>query len=302
MRGLTFLVVVVAFAVGSAQSQTNLPVTCEKALPQVEALIHSAVESFEANDPAKSINTLKKILEMTEFDGMNGLCKAWVYQWLALSYDDLDTSKAISDSARSYIRLSLEENPEIWREHADSRLTPRLRKTYQDCWNEIETQFLKKRKSWRVAVGPITRAEFSNRFGIATGIGTTVISLEDTISKENSNDFKVNLFRDLLLYVRAQKMRKTLERLMAGLYGEFSLSLSKAEKPAKVLSFGPILGYAKQSGLEFGGTFEIARLVIGGGKTRISQTISSNNGKNSRDKTKLAFSYTNFELYLRKWF
>ncbi|GEM_PF-3467860 len=281
MRILIFFIIV--FAVGSAQSQNNLPIPCEKAPPQVKALIQSAIETFDANQPARSIQTLRKILETTAPGTMDGLCKAWVYQWLALSYDDLDSL----ETARKYVIRSLEQDPEIWRVHADSRLKPGLRKTFQDCWNEIETQFLEKRKSWRVAIGPITRAEFSNRFGIAAGIGTSVVRIEEL------NDAK--LFEDLLLYVRAQRMRKNIERLTAGFYGEFSLSLKGSEKPVKILSSGPILSYAYQSGWELGSTFEIARLVIGGGKTRISQTIST------KDK-KLAFSYANFELYIRKWF
>jgi len=287
MRLLTFFII--AFATGSAQSQNNLPVPCEKAPPQVKALIQSAIETFDANQPARSIQTLRKILETTESETMDGLCQAWVYQWLALSYDDLDSL----ETARKYVIRSLEQDPEIWRVYADSRIKPGLRKTYQDCWNEIETQFLKKRKSWRVAVGPIARAEFSNRFGIATGIGTSVIRIEELTDAKFFQDLK--LFQDLLFYVRAQRMRKNIERLTAGFYGEFSLSLKESEKPVKILSFGPILSYAYQSGWELGSTFEIVRFVIGGGKTRISQTIST------EDK-KLAYSYANFELYIRKWF
>ena len=281
MRLLTFFII--AFATGSAQSQNNLPVPCEKAPPQVKALIQSAIETFDANQPARSIQTLRKILETTESETMDGLCQAWVYQWLALSYDDLDSL----ETARKYVIRSLEQDPEIWRVYADSRIKPGLRKTYQDCWNEIETQFLEKRKNWRVALGPITRAEVSNRFGVATGIGTSVVRIEEL------NDAK--LFEDLLLYARVQRMRKNIERLTAGFYGEFSLSLKESEKPVKVLSFGPILSYAYQTGWEIGSTFEIARFVIGGGKARISQTIST-------EKKNLALSYANFELYIRKWF
>ncbi len=273
------------FGVESALSQSDVPVACKNASPQVQTLIRSAIESFDANEPTQSISTLRKLLDIAEQEKLDGLCKAWVYQWLALSYDDLDSLK----TAREFVLLSLKKDPDIWREHADSRLKPRLRKTYQDCWEEILEPFMKKRRSWRVAVGPITRFDISNRFGVMTGIGTSVVQIKDFDSLKVFQDL------DLMLYMRVQRMRKTIERLTAGFYGEFSVSFKKAEKPAKILSFGPILGYARQSGWEIGGTFEIARLVIGGGKTRISQTIAT-------DNKKLAFSYANFELYLRKWF
>lgn len=301
MRILTLCITVLVF--DSAWSQNNLPVPCEKASPRVGALIQNAIETFDDNEPVQSIRILKNILETAEPGEMNGLCKAWVYQWLALSYDDLDSL----ETARQYLIRSLEQDPEIWREYADSRLPSRLRKNYQERWNAIETQFAKKRRSWRVAVGPIIRADLSNRYGVVTGIGTTFVSLTDTINgfaktsgfAKTDNNFEVNLFRDLLLYVRLQWMRKTIERVTAGAYGEFSLSFPLKrddwKKPDKAVSFGPSLSYAWQSGWEFGGTFEAARLVIGSGKTRISQTISN-------QESKLFFSYANFELYLRKWF
>jgi hypothetical protein len=272
-----------AFAISSAQSQTPIPAACEKASPQIQELIISVIDGFDANEPAKSIIALEKMLVIDRAEKLKGLCRAWVYQWLALCYDDLDSL----EMARKYVILSLEEDPEIWREHADSRLKARLRKTYQDCWEEILERFMKKRKSWRVAVGPIIRADISNRYGMVTGIATTFVSI---------NLDSLEVFKDLLLFVRLQRMRKNIERLTSGFYGEFSLSLRKAEKPAKVLSFGPILSYAYQSGSEIGCTFEIARLVIGSGKTRISQTIFFKENKS------LAFSYANFEIYLRKWF
>lgn len=286
MRRLAFFII--TFAAGSALSQNNFPTPCAKASPQVKALIQSAIETFDANEPARSVQTLRKVLETAASEELDGLCKAWTYQWLALSYDDLDSLQM----ARQYVIRSLEQDPEIWREHADTRLPPRLRKTYQACWNEIEKKFSEKRRSWRVAVGPIARAEFSNRFGLATGIGTSVIRFEDLNDAKLFQDLK--LFQNLLLYVRAQRMRKNIERLTAGFYGEVSLSLKESEKPAQILSFGPILSYAYQSGWELGSTFEIVRFVIGG-NTRISQTISIKDNK-------LAYSYANFELYIRKWF
>ncbi len=287
MRRLVFFII--TFTAGSALSQNNLPTPCEKASPQVKTLIQSAIETFDANEPARSIQTLRKILEPAASEELDGLCKAWAYQWLALSYDDLDSLQ----TARQYVIRSLAQDPEIWREHADTRLPPRLRKTYQDCWNAIEKKFSEKRRNWRIAVGPIARAEFSNRFGLATGIGTSVIRIEELNDVRLFQDLK--LFQDLLLYVRAQRMRKNIERLTAGFYGEVSLSLKESEKPVQILSFGPILSYAYQSGWELGSTFEIVRFVIGGGKTRISQTISIKDNK-------LAYSYANFELYIRKWF
>ncbi|MDZ7407381.1 MAG: hypothetical protein ONB41_25300 [candidate division KSB1 bacterium] len=286
-----FFSLMLAVLAGSApaQEQTRadeaFPCKNIENLPSVRALFDSTTFHYNKFNFSKSAEFLHKALaeEKAGMYKLDKLCRAAIYQQLARCHDD----SATLDLAENYVIQSLKEDPEIWREHAHPLLSERLQRIYRKCWNQMQTDFMKKRRSWRVAVGPIARVDFSNRFDIATGIGTSVVRIEEL------NDAK--LFEDLLLYVRVQRMRKNIERLMPGYYGEFSLSLKKAKKPAQILSFGPILGYACQSGWEIGGTFEIARLVIGGGKTRISQTIATDNNK-------LAFSYANFEVYLRKWF
>jgi len=274
-----------------AQEQTRVdeafPCKNIENLPSVKALIDSTTFYYNKFNFSKSAEFLHKILaeEKEGLYRLDGLCRAAIYQQLTRCHDD----SATLELAKNYVNQSLEADPEIWREHAHPLLSERLQRMYRKRWNEIVDSFMKKRKSWRVAIGPIIRADFSNRYGVVTGIGTTVVSIK------NLDTLQIFRDQDLLIYLRLQRMRKTIERLTAGFYGEVSLSLRESEKPGKVLSFGPILSYAYQSGLEIGGTFEIARLVLGG-KARISQTISL--GK----ENEAAFSYGNFELYLRKWF
>jgi len=288
-EALSLFIFAVLIGSAPAQEQTRadeaFPCKDIENLPSVKALIDSTTFYYNKFNFSKSAEFLHKILaeEKAGMYRLDDLCRAAVYQQLARCHDD----SATLEIAQNYVIQSLREDPEIWREHAHPLLSERLQRIYRKCWNEMQIAFMKKRKSWRVALGPVTRVDFSNRLGVMTGIGTSVVRIEDFDS--------LKVFQDLLLYVRVQRMRKTIERLTAGFYGEFSLSLKEAEKPAKILSFGPILGYARQSGWEIGSTFEIARFVIGGGKTRISQTIAT-------DNKKLAFSYANFELYIRKWF
>jgi len=255
----------------------------------IKALVDSAIKYYNNDpDPRKSIAALQKIRALDGAYEYQRIFRSWIYQWLAFNYDLLKQP----DSVKTYVRLSTKTNMEIWHDYKYFRVPETVQGAFQEYWTALQERFLKKRKSWRVAVGPIARAEFSNRFGIATGIGTSVIRIEELTEAKFFQDLK--LFQDLLFYVRAQRMRKNIERLTAGFYGEFSLSLKESEKPVKILSFGPILSYAYQSGWELGSTFEIFRFVIGG-KTRISQTVSI------EDK-KLAYTYANFELYIRKWF
>jgi hypothetical protein len=287
-----FFVFAVLAGSASAQDQTRadeaFPCKDIEKLPSVKALFDSTTFYYNRFNFSKSTEFLHKILaeEKAGMYRLGDLCRAAIYQHLARCHDD----DATLEIAQNYVMQSLKEDPEIWREYAHPLLSERLQRIYRKCWNQIQIDFMKKRRSWRIALGPITRADLSNRFGIATGIGTSVVRIEELTNAK--------LFEDLLLYIRLQHMRKNIERLTAGFYGEFSLSLKKAETPAQILSFGPILGYARPSGWEIGSTFEIARFVIGGGTTRISQTISTN----LTDNKKLAFSYANFELYLRKWF
>jgi hypothetical protein len=128
---------------------------------------------------------------------------------------------------------------------------------------------------------------------VVAGVGTPiVIFVEDALNKSGAK-----FFDQLLLYVRIQRMRKTLERLTAAWYLEFSLVENLKEpgvKFAKVFSGGPIMSYTWRSGWELGGSSEVARLIIGQDpKPRFSQTAF---------KKDISLSYANFELYLRRWF
>jgi len=260
-------------------------------LPQhVVIRVKSAVENYDDNKWQKSAQDLQAIIAMEETKKASSLFRAWVYQWLALNYSALDSSEA----ARFYVQRSLDEDIDIWPDYLDPvRFSGQFIGICQLCWSEILERFNQKRQSFRVAVGTITRADYSYNYGllgiVTTGLGTSV----RLAGKDQKLDVKFE--KDLLLYIRLQQMRKNIERLTAGFYEEFSLSLKRSNSPDKAISFGPTLSYFNKSGWELGGNFEVARLVIGRGATQISQTAFN-------EEETLSFSYGNFEVYLRKWF
>jgi hypothetical protein len=241
-----------------------------------------------------SIDTLQAVLSAKETRKARGMFRAWLHQWLAYNYAVLDSLEV----ARKHVMLSLDSEIDIWPDYLDNSLQSDVRILYQQCYAEILNRFLQKRRSWRIAVGTITRADFSYRYGffdVALGIGSTVVFFEKV-----SNLFYYNaaFFRDLLVYLRLQRMRKTIKRLTAGVYLELALMEDREDEkfdPAPALSGGPILSYAYPSGWEMGSSFEVARFVFKRDAeiTPFSQTIDYQNG---------AFSYGNFEFYLRKWF
>jgi len=264
----------------------------QKMQPRVRALADSAVRL--ANEPKyeESIKILEELLAMPETQKANRFFRAWLYQWMAYNFYTPETL----DTTRFFVRRSLDADFDIWPDQVDRRLPTDVRGMYQEYREEILDRFRRKHKSWRIALGTISRIDYSHRFtenwDAVAGIGSTVVL---------SINGKTQVFNDLLPHLRVQYMRKNIGRLTAGFYGEFSLLFRLDEKnewkrPDKAVSFGPILSYAYQSGWEIGGTFEIARLVIGDSETRISQTISLFNDD------KFSFSYANFEFYIRKWF
>ncbi len=286
-----------------ASAQNDLPTVSGGDLRQHQAFetlpaaiklsVDAAIEYYNKYEAQNSIRALDAIRrQMTETTPYKSLFCAWLHQWRAFNYDLLKNR----DSVKTYVKHSIRANTEIWRDYEYFRVPQGVREIYQESWNETQEEFAKKRRSWRVALGPVFRVDFSNHYGIIAGLGTAV--------KTQAINDNTQLFENLLLYMRRQWMRKNIERLSAGLYGEFSFLIPLEKRnwktlnkisPIKAISFGPVLGYTYQSGWELGGTVEAVRLDIGRDKTRISQTATL--------KDKLAFlSYANFELYIRKWF
>jgi hypothetical protein len=195
------------------------------------------------------------------------LKKAWLYHWLSLTNFVSDSLEA----AEKYVTLSLEEDLEIWREYADPRLKFELRQLYQEQWEEIQREFNKKRYSWRFGLGTITRADFSRRsgfFDIYAGIQLPTV-------KVSNDKIEFDVADHPLFIVGLQRLRKSIERLTAGVFLESSLELKKNLSTSDLdLSPGLITSYTYKSGWEFGYSFEI--------------TITSRR--------------PNFEFYVRKWF
>jgi hypothetical protein len=258
------------------------------------------VVHYNRPERLKSIQDLHAILAAPETKKASDLFRALTYQWLAFNHVALENA----DSVTFYVARSLKEYLDIWPGHLESQLPEEVQTIYQNSWREIVDRFNKKRKSYRFAAGAITRLDYSHRvaenWDAAAGIGTTVVLFEEIRDLIEKNvDYKTELFNDLLVYVRVQRMRKHVESLTAGFYLEFALTEELKEPGitfSPVFSGGPILSYAYQSGWEIGGAFEIARLVFGREiNTKFSQTVSNKNEN-------VAFSYGNFELYVRKWF
>ncbi len=271
-------------------------------LPQpLVALVDSAIKHYDDGDNEgrqRSVQDLRKILTMEEVKKTSSLFRAWVHEWLALSYFALDSSMMLVEQ---HVKQSLDENMEIWREYPDlKRLPEEVRDIYQTRWAYIESEFRKKLRSIRIAAGPISRVDFSYRmlenWDIVGGIGTPIkveVVPDRDVTKSNFSAFK-----QLLLFMRIQWMRKTIERLSAGVYLGFSFedsSKSGIQFSTMYVNGGPILSYTYKSGWEIGSTFEVARLVIKGApETDLSQTALK------RDPVTL--SHGIFEFYLRKWF
>jgi len=265
----------------------------EKLPERPRSLIISAIDYYDNGEHQQSIKALMSLLTDKGMYEPDPSLRAWSNQWLALNYYAVDSLEYV----KTHVKSSLQEDVDLWHENIlDTRLPQDVRRLYEECWSEILNHLINKRESFRVGLGPITRVDFSYRYGLfdfVVGIGTPIIlKIKGEVDKSS-----IQSFDQLLLFARAQRMRKNIERLSPGFYGEFSL-LEDLEKRgvkfAGAISGGPILSYTWQSGWEIGGSFEVARLVIGSGiKTKLSQTAFSKD---------LNLSYSVFEFYFRKWF
>jgi hypothetical protein len=240
--------------------------------------------------------------------------RAWIYEFLAANHfqiltpDSLGFTLARRELVKSYVQRSLQEDINIWPEHVDNiRIPNEVRVLYQECWDEIYKNFVNKRKSWRVGVGTIMRADLGYSLGfldVAGGIGVALVdAFVDPETAELQSPTNPQ-FTDLLLFVRLQKMRKNLKRFTAGGYLEYSLlkDLTQSDAPfAHALSIGPVVGYAYPSGWEIGGSFEFARLIIGRESQEQSQQLTSQL-ITIDEGSGMFVSYGYFEIYIRKWF
>lgn len=266
---------------------------------QIQADMISAINDYDNGREIESIETILKILKGSTFYQPGRSLRAWSYQWLAMDYFAKYQQDSLSVTER-YVDRSLSEDLEIWREFADVRIEEGLRRIYQEHWDAIFQRHEQKRKSFRFGFGTISRADYSYRYRVidfVVGIGTPVVFvLQD--------DFKFEVFNQILLYTRIQRMRKNLERLTAGFYMEFALLERKLQTTDldvrklqfdSVISAGPILSYTYKTGWEIGTEFEIIRLNFSKSKGSLgfSQTAFKEN---------FTLSFSNFAFYFRKWF
>ncbi len=294
-------VVLIISSGASASAQSKKKPNLEKKLVQylafeklpapTQSLIVSAIDSFDNRKNRQSIDTLRALLAGKGIYKPRRSLRAWSHQWLALNYFSILDSATRTEE---YVKLSIKDDVEIWREYADSRMPQGLREIYQEYWDELQQNFDKKRHSWRFGLGTISRLDYSYRaeiLEILGGIGAPIVAdLEGGVE-----------FKQLLVYARIQRMRKSIERLSGGFYFEFSLldeDLGNGEVQFEPgISAGYILGYTYKSGLEIGGSFEFARLLF---------TDSTSSNLNFSQTVKVGdlsrLSYGNFEFYVRKWF
>jgi hypothetical protein len=308
-----FTVIVAAETVSAQQSELTGDIIeqgwFQRLPPPVRSLADSALEHYKNFAFQKSIPALETLLAMGEVKKSRRLFRAWIHQWLALNYfalhslerDSLERAKILA-LAKNHVQYSLEADTDIWSDYDNIRLPQEVRLIYQNDWAKILDRFFQKRRSLRLGVGTITKVDYGHRydfFNITLGVGTTVVLFEEIRNLLEENvDYRTKFFNDLLISIRVERMRKYIKRLTAGVYLEFAfLEDFKEEKihPAKALSSGPLLSYAYKSGWEIGGSFEVLRLIMGRGKTKFSQTAF---GKDEN----FSLSYTNFELYIRRWF
>jgi hypothetical protein len=278
----------------------------EKLPEHNRSLIRSAITNYYEGEYKKSISALMNLLTNAGLHKPKRSLRAWSNQWLALNYFALEDSVM---TIRKHVKLSLEEDVEIWREYSDSRMPQDLREIYQEYWDELQQKFNRKRHSWRFGLGTISRIDYSYRSEILEvlgGIGAPIVA--------DLNNQKIK-FKQLLLYTRLQRVRKSIERLFAGYYFEFSfleedLNDNMLKEPQKlqfipVVSAGAVLGYTYKSGWELGASFEVARLLFKKSDADKGGENSRSDGLDFSQTTKIGgwpLSYGNFEFYLRKWF
>ncbi len=303
--GASVILISIEF-VGAQQSKLTGDITkkdwFQKLPQQVRTLADSAVWLANDSKYEESIKILQELLDMPETQKANRLFRAWLYQWMAYDFSPSDNADTTgnADTTRFFVRRSIQADFDIWPDNVDGRLPQEVRGMYQEYRDEILDRFIKKRRNYRIAIGPITRAELGYSYGpfnFAFGIGTTVVitkELGDLIAK--NVDYENKFFNDLLIFLRLQWMRKNLKRVTAGFYveyGTYSEDFFKS-RPTRGLSVGPVLAYAYPKGWEIGSSFEVARMNFGSGSiTRFSATYSNE---------VVNLTYGNFEIYIRKWF
>jgi hypothetical protein len=296
---LYLVLVTCCFSTAPAQqkSRPNLPekvleyIDFESLPEQTGGEVFAVVNNTDNARYERAIEALNGILSEDSLYQPGRSLLAWCYQWLAFNYSALDSTAL----AEKDVALSLEKDLEIWREYADFRLGSYLRRVYQQQWDAIFQRHAQKRKSIRLGLGTISRADFGYNYGVVDvtfGIGTPVaVVLQD--------EFRIDFFEQVLLYTRIQRMRKDLERLTPGIYVEFAL-LEENIRNGKlnfkpVVSAGPVLGYTYKSGWEIGADFEIIRLLL-------SETKDEPKFSQTAFEETFSLSFSNFEIYIRKWF
>lgn len=275
----------------------------ERVLP----LIIAAIDYYDNGEYRQSIAALNSVLTGDGKNKPTRSLRAWANQWLALNHSALKDSIA---TVKKYVKLSTDADVEIWREYAEFARMPRdLREIYQVQWDSLLADFNKQRHSWRFGLGTISRLDYSYRTEILEvlgGIGAPIVA--------DLNNQKIE-FKQLLLYMRLQRVRKSIERIFAGYYFEFSfleenLNNNKLKEPQNLqfipaVSAGSVLGYTFKSGWEIGASFEVVRLLFKNSNSDKSSENSQSDRLDFSQTTKIGdwpLSYGSFELYLRKWF
>ncbi len=307
--------IMVGVSKASAQPEKKLDkkvrqyLSIDKLPERTRSLILSAIDYYDNGEHQQSLKTLVTLLTGEGVYKPRRSLRAWSNQWLALNYFALDSSVA---TTKKYVTLSIDADVEIWREYAESSRMPLdLREIYEEYWDGLQENFNKKRHSWRLGLGTISRIDYSYRTEILEvlgGIGAPIVAEADFENPRIK-------FKQLLLYVRLQRVRKSIERIFGGYYFEFSfleedLNDNKLNAPQKLqftpaVSVGSVLGYANKSSWEFGASFEVARLLFRKSTSVNDSENSTSEGLNFSQTTKIGdwpLSYGNFELYLRKWF
>lgn len=266
----------------------------DKLSEPVQARIGAAIDHYDNGEYARAITVLHTILAGAGPDKPGSALRAWACQWLALNYFAMKDSSA---AVEKYVQHSLDADIEIWREFAEPNRMPRgLYELYRAHWEGLQQTFDKKHKAFRVGLGTISRVDFSYRarfLEIITGFGAPIV-----VNIENE---KIAL-KQLLIYVRLQRLRRVIERLSPGFYFEFEMLEEDVSRNnigklhfGEVISSGIVMAYPHKSGVEIGGSFELARLFFKE-KSDLSFNQTQPIGSTS------FLTYGNFEIYLRKWF
>ncbi|MDL1877536.1 hypothetical protein FBQ85_20590 [Cytophagia bacterium CHB2] len=258
----------------------------------VQARIGAAIDHYDNGEYVRAIAVLQTILAGTGKDKPKSALRAWTCQWLALNYFALKDSSA---AVQKYVERSLDADVEIWREYAEpTRMSRDLHELYRAHWDGLQQAFDKKHKAIRLGLGSISRLDFSYRFRffeIMAGVGAPIVVDNENIA-----------FKQLLIYTRFQRLRRAIERLSPGFYFEFALLEEDLSRDniktlhfGEVISAGIVMAYPHKTGMEIGGSFELARLFF-----KQDNNLSFNQTKRIGNTAFL--SYGNFEIYLRKWF